>query len=108
MRSNSSAPSISGETRITPPPLGDRLRVLICIEALGVGGKERQAVELIKGLTWRSDIDCHVVCFGTQDFYLDQIAGLGIPVDFTSRRVRWDVCLFHTLSKTIKQYQPHL
>src|SRR5712691_5692355 len=97
MRSSSSAPSISGETRITPPPLGDRLRVLICIEALGVGGKERQAVELIKGLTCRSDIECRVICLDNHDFYLDEIAGLAIPIDFTTRRVRWDVGLFFRL-----------
>ncbi len=56
-------------------PLEDQLRILICIEALGVGGKERQAVELIKGLTCLRDIECHVVCLATDDFYLDELAG---------------------------------
>src|SRR3989449_8023775 len=87
---------------------GDRLRILICIEALGVGGKERQAVELIKGLTCQSDIECHVVCLATHDFYIDQLAGPGISVDFTTRRVRWDVGLFCRLYQTIRQYRPHL
>src|SRR5207253_371925 len=86
----------------------DRLRVLICLEALGVGGKERQAVELIKGLARKSDIECHVVCLATHTFYLDQLAGLDISVDFTPRRVRWDVAVFHKLYQTIREYRPHL
>src|SRR5437879_8567372 len=86
----------------------DRLRVLICLEALGVGGKERQAVELIKGLARKSDIECHVVCLATHTFYLDQLAGLDISVDFTPRRVRWDVGVFHKLYQTIREYRPPL
>jgi glycosyltransferase involved in cell wall biosynthesis len=84
------------------------LRVLICIEALGVGGKERQAVELVKRLTCRPDIECRVICLDNHDFYLDEIAGLAIPIDFTTRRVRWDIGLFHKLYRIITHYQPHL
>ena len=108
MKPSSGAPSIVCDKGIATPPPGDRLRILICIEALGVGGKERQAVELIKGLTCQSDIECHVVCLATHDFYLDQLAGSGISVEFTTRRVRWDAGLFHRLYQTIKQYRPHL
>jgi glycosyltransferase involved in cell wall biosynthesis len=99
--------SLCDKRRTMPPPL-DRMRILICIETLGVGGKERQAVELIKGLACQSDIQCHVVCLATHDFYLDQLAGLAISVDFATRRVRWDVGLFYRLYQTIKQYRPHV
>src|SRR5256712_11797559 len=108
MRPSSRAPTVLCDKRIAMPPPGDRLRILIGIEALGVGGKERQAVELIKGLTCQSDIECHVVCLATHDFYLDQLAGSGISVEFTTRRVRWDAGLFHRLYQTIRQYRPHL
>jgi glycosyltransferase involved in cell wall biosynthesis len=84
------------------------LRVLICIEALGVGGKERQAVELVKGLARRSDVECLVICLESDDFYLDELSSIGIPVEFVVRRVRWDVGVFHKLYRTIKRYQPHL
>ena len=84
------------------------MRTLICIDALGVGGKERQAVELIKGLTGKSEIECRVVCLASHDFYLDQLAGPGISVDFRTRRVRWDVGLFYRLYQTLRQYRPHL
>ena len=107
MRTRSGAPGVLCNKR-TPPRPGDRLRILVCVEALGVGGKERQAVELIKGLACQSDIECHVVCLATDDFYLDQLTGLAVSVDFATRRVRWDVGLFYRLYLTIKQYQPHL
>jgi glycosyltransferase involved in cell wall biosynthesis len=84
------------------------LRVLICIEALGIGGKERQAVELIKGLTCRPDIECRVICLESNDFYLDELVSAGIPVAFVIRRARWDVSLFHRLYRAIRDYQPHL
>src|SRR5438128_9629566 len=108
MRPTGGAPSSLCDKRVATPASGDRLRTLICIDALGVGGKERQAVELIKGLTGKSEIECRVVCLATHDFYLDQLAGLGISVDFATRRVRWDVGLFHRLYQTIRQYRPHL
>src|SRR5215470_15631784 len=84
------------------------MRVLIGIEALGVGGKERQAIELIKGLACRTDIDYRVVCFDTTDFYLDRLTALGIPVEFMTRRVRWDVGVFSRLHRTLSQYRPHV
>src|SRR2546425_2194156 len=108
MRPSSRAPSVLCDKRIAMPPPGDRLRILICIEALGVGGKERQAVELIRGLSCRSDVECHVVCLATDDFYLDQLTRLGISVDFRTRRVRWDVGLFYRLYETIRQYRPQV
>jgi len=85
---------------------GDAVRVLICLDALGVGGKERQAVELIKGLASRSDVHCHVVCFETDSFYLPDLTRIGVPVDFLPRRVRWDLGPFRRLSEVIRSYQP--
>lgn len=90
------------------PPSRGRLRVLLCIDALGVGGKERQAVELIKGLTRHPEIDSNVICLATDDFYLDQLTGAGISVAFATRRMRWDMGLFYRLSRIIRQYQPHV
>jgi glycosyltransferase involved in cell wall biosynthesis len=84
------------------------LRVLICIEALGLGGKERQAVELIKGLARRPHVECLVICLESDDFYLDELSSVGIAIEFVTRRVRWDVGIFHTLYRIIRHYQPHL
>jgi glycosyltransferase involved in cell wall biosynthesis len=84
------------------------MRVLICIEALGVGGKERQAVELVKALGRRPDVECLMVCLQSDDFYLHELTDVGISVEFMLRRMRWDVGVFDQLYKTIRRYQPHL
>src|SRR5262245_26811562 len=91
------APTVLRDERRTAPPRAERLRVLMCLEALGVGGKERQAVELIKGLAGRSDVECRVVCLAPHDFYLDRLVEPGTAVDFVTRRVRWDASLFYRL-----------
>ena len=84
------------------------MRVLICIEALGIGGKERQAVELIKGLASRPGLDCLVICLETDDFYLHELTSAGISVEFVPRRSRWDVRIFRKLYRIIKHYQPDI
>jgi glycosyltransferase involved in cell wall biosynthesis len=78
----------------------------MCLEALGVGGKERQAVELIKGLVRNPDIDCHVICLESDDFYLHELTAAGISVHFLPRSMRWDPALFQKLYEIIKRYQP--
>src|SRR5438034_5401750 len=97
MKSSDGPSSSLCDKRLTMPPPLDRMRILICIEALGVGGKERQAVELIKGLACQADIVCRLLLEKKNDFYLDQLAGRAISVDFATRRVRWDVGLFSRL-----------
>ena len=84
------------------------LRVLLCLDALGVGGKERQAVELIQGLAARPEICCRVICLEPQDFYLEQLATVPVPIQFVTRRVRWDAGLFVRLRKAIRQHRPQV
>jgi glycosyltransferase involved in cell wall biosynthesis len=79
--------------------------VLHCIEALGIGGKERQAVELIKGLARRPQTECAVICIERDDFYLHELTCLGLSVEFISRRQRWDPTIFRKLYRFIKRYQ---
>src|SRR5438445_7620752 len=75
-------------------PIGEFLRVLICIEALGIGGKERQAVELIKGLASKSDIECLVVCLETDEFYLHELTKIQVSIGFITGRGRWYLSAF--------------
>jgi len=82
------------------------LRVLICVDALGIGGKERQAVELIRGLARESTIDYRVVCFDADDFYLQDLTSLGIPVEFLPRRIRWDPGVALKLGRIVSAYRP--
>lgn len=87
---------------------GEPLRVLICIDALGIGGKERQAVELIKGLALKPDIECRVICVESNDFYLHELTGVGISVDFVPRRVPWDIAMFPRLLRIVNPFQPDI
>lgn len=84
------------------------MRVLICIDSLGAGGKERQTVELAKGLVRRTDIECSLICLESDVFYLDELAGLAIPVEFGLRRMRWDFGVFWRLYKVIRRHRPQL
>jgi glycosyltransferase involved in cell wall biosynthesis len=85
---------------------GEVLRVLIFIDALGIGGKERQAVELIKGLAASPDVDILVICLENDDFYLHELTG--ISVKFALRRWRWDPGIFHKLYGITKHYRPNI
>jgi glycosyltransferase involved in cell wall biosynthesis len=82
------------------------MRVLICIDSLGIGGKERQAVELIRGLSSVPEVDCRVVCFAADDFYLDELTATGISVEFIPRRARWDLGVFQRLRQIINTHRP--
>src|SRR5437879_3582666 len=83
------------------------LRVLICIDALGVGGKERQAVELIRGLAGRGgEIDFRVVCFDSDDFYLRDLTSAAVAIEFVPRRVRWDLGVFQRLRRQFQTFRP--
>jgi teichuronic acid biosynthesis glycosyltransferase TuaC len=84
------------------------VRVLICIDSLGAGGKERQVVELVKGLARSTDLECTVTSLESDVFYLDDLAGLGIPVEFGLRRMRWDFGVFWRLYRSIRRYRPHV
>jgi glycosyltransferase involved in cell wall biosynthesis len=84
------------------------MRILLGIDSLGVGGKERQSVELIKGLTSVSEVDCRVVCFGPEDFYLNDLDKAGIRVDFMVREVRWDLRVFEKLHRLFTSHRPNV
>src|ERR1700681_1584381 len=80
----------------------------MCIEALGIGGKERQAVELLKGLARRPDIECRVICLESDEFYLPDLTSDGISVEFVPRRMRWDPSIFRKLFGIMRRYQPDI
>jgi len=82
------------------------MRALICIDSLGAGGKERQTIELVKGLTRRADTSCSLLTLDRAVFYGDQLVGLEIPTEFGLRRTRWDFGVFSRLSRIIRRYRP--
>jgi glycosyltransferase involved in cell wall biosynthesis len=84
------------------------LRVLHLLDSLRVGGKERQAVELLKGLSRFSSVESIVVTMGTEQFYVADIENLGVPLSYLVRKVRGDPTIFSRLWHIMRQFRPHI
>src|SRR5213083_2425092 len=84
------------------------LRVLHLVDSLRVGGKERQVVELLKGLRRVKHVELMVVTMGEEQFYVPDIQRLGIPLLYLIRKMRWDPFVFSRLSTILKEFQPHI
>ena len=84
------------------------LRVLHLLDSLRVGGKERQAVELLKGLSRLSSVESIVVTMGVEQFYVPDIKNLGIPLFYLMRKVRWDPTVLPRLWWILRQFRPHI
>jgi len=84
------------------------LRVLHLVDSLRVGGKERQTVELLKGLRRFSSVKSMVVTMGAEQFYVADIEKLGIPLCYLLRKVRWDPIVFPKLWRILRRFRPHI
>lgn len=82
------------------------LRILHFVDSLRVGGKERQVVELLKGLQAFGSVECAVVTMGTEQFYVPDIEKLGIPLFYLLRRMRWDPTVFPRFWRILRQFRP--
>jgi len=85
-----------------------RLRVLHLVDSLRVGGKERQAVELIKGLCSANAVDMMIVTMGDEQFYVSDIQKLGVPLVYLLRRLRWDPAVFPRLWRILRDFRPDI
>lgn len=83
------------------------VRIIQIIDALGPGGKERQFVELLKGLRRKSDIECLVVIMSDLIRY-DEFRELGIRTEILPRRTRYDPGIFGRLYALAKPFKPDL
>ena len=84
------------------------LRVLHLVDSLRVGGKERQVVELLKGLRSMKHVQLMVVTMGPEQFYVPDIQKLGIPLLYLVRNMRWDPTIFSRLSAILREFRPHI
>lgn len=87
---------------------GTAMRVLYLVDSLRVGGKERQAVELLKGLRGRKQVQVMVVTMGDDQFYVPDVKALGVPLIFLIRRMRWDPLIFLRLFRILWRFRPHI
>jgi glycosyltransferase involved in cell wall biosynthesis len=83
------------------------MKVLYYTDSLRLGGKERQLVELLKGLKQR-DVEVLLVCMDQGEFYEPDVKGLNIPLKYLFRRVRWDPLVIRGFYRLAKEFQPHV
>lgn len=81
------------------------MRVLYLIDSLRSGGKERQFVELLKGLNGKTDLVVKVVLFSDVIEYTE-FARLEIDVTRLVRNVKYDPAIFWRLHKLIREFKP--
>ena len=84
------------------------LRVLHLVDSLRVGGKERQTVELVKGLCRFGSVESMVITMGAEQFYVADIGRLGVPLCYLLRKVRWDPTVFPRLWRILRRFRPHI
>ena len=84
---------------------GPALRVLHLIDSLVAGGKERQLIELLKGLRTQQGIVIELVVLST-DIQHEEISRLGVATHVLPRRSRYDLSLFGKLGTIFRQFKP--
>ena len=78
------------------------------MDSLRVGGKERQVVELLRGLCRQEDVQLMLVTMGQEQFYVSEIRGLELPLVYLLRRIRWDPSVFIRLHGILRNFKPDI
>lgn len=82
-------------------------RIVQIIDTLDSGGKERQFVELVKGLVRSSEIECHLIIMSETIHYTD-LFKLGVPVHTLVRRTKRDYRIFLRLFRLLRELRPDI
>jgi len=100
-------PEATGSTSARAVPLR-QVKLVFLIRSLGVGGAERQLVELAKALD-REAFDIRVLCFYPDGAFVQELLSAGIPVISLDKRGRWEVCRFLLrLAKELRKQAPDI
>ena len=81
------------------------LRVLHLIDSLAAGGKERQLVELLKGLRAEPDLSCELIILSS-DIHYEEFSSLGIVAHQLPRKSRYDVSVLPRMHSVLRQFRP--
>lgn len=84
------------------------MRVLHFIDSLRVGGKERQLVELLKGLCRHSEVEQLLVCMDDDDFYAPEVRILPVRLEYLIRKKRWDPFIFVRFWGIVRRFRPQI
>jgi len=83
------------------------MKVLLAIDSLMGGGKERQFVELAKGLSHQSDLTVRILLFH-EEIHYEEIGELGIPVDIIIRKKKYDPGVYRKVYTFLRKFRPDI
>ncbi len=92
-------------TNAVEPVGAPRLRLLLLITGLGLGGAEKAVFTLATGLD-RSRFDVRVACLLDRGPYAERLEAAGIPVHALAMSGRTDVGAFWRLRALLRQHRP--
>jgi len=81
------------------------MKILYIIDSLAMGGKERQLVELLKGLSTRTDIISQVVIL-SDNIHYSYVRDLNVKIILLKRRIKHDPKIFFQLYNICMKFQP--
>lgn len=81
------------------------MRILMCINSLRAGGKERQFVELLKALTKLNYFEIEVALMSEAIEY-PSINHLPVKIHYVHRRISKDPTVFYLFYKICKKFEP--
>jgi glycosyltransferase involved in cell wall biosynthesis len=83
------------------------MKILFFIDCLQTGGKERQMVELVRGLAGHGNYEIEVVTMKPEiDFH--ELDGLNIPIHTVERKSKRDVSVLPRLFRIIRSFRPDI
>ncbi|QCX01659.1 glycosyltransferase [Aggregatimonas sangjinii] len=83
------------------------MKILLLIESLTSGGRERRLVELVKGFSDFEDVELAVVVFSDKIHYTE-IFDFGIPVKILKRVPKKNPVVFYRLFEFCRNWKPDL
>ena len=83
------------------------MKILMIIDSLGRGGKERRMLELLKALKVRKDIHVQLVIFSSNIAY-PEVHDMGMPVHILERKPKKDPRIFFRFHKICKRFGPDM
>ena len=83
------------------------MKILLITDSLGKGGKERQILELLKGLQQYPKIELDLAIF-SREIGFPKIFDMGVPLHILDRKPKKDPRVFWKFYKLCKQLQPDL
>lgn len=90
------------------PARKHQVRVLMLIDGLGPGGKERQTAALAKGLVEQPGIEPLLLSLNKGGRFEADLRQHGVPVICLQRKIRWDPLLLVRLLRLTRKFRPSI